>query len=645
MNIHAIAALIMAGITLYVGAAHLLLCRNHMWRRHHFLFALVCLIVAAYDIFSAGLYNSISVTEGMIWQRAEFTTASLMAILIIWFIHDYSERRSKRSIYFFIIFYFIMAILGILVPDVWLFSSAESIKHINLPIYGKITYFEAAPGFLFYPLGIMGIISMIYILAISIQGYSHKNKKEYFILLISIILFSAGIINDIAVAGGFYEFIYLIEYAYMAVIILMAITLSDEITISATACTDLRTIEERFSAVFKSASVGIALVNVNKYITIANAAMCEMLGYDDEHLQKKIFYDCMPSDDADEVYSFIDAILTGARDSWRQELRYKQHNNGVYWGDMSFALVRNSEGDIAGLLWIIVGITERRKAVDALKQLNEDLEEQVAKRTTELERSNRKLSRSLDILEQDEKAGRMIQFSLLPDELKDIGSYHFERYLAPSLYLSGDFVDYFEIDDNHIGFYMADVSGHGVSSAFITVLLQSFIHNNLENYKADAQDKLILKPAKLLEKLNEELISQNSGKHITIFYGVLAKSDNTLTYTNGGQFPLPILASDKNVKTITLPGSAVGLFAFSKYENLKMQLPDEFSLVIFSDGILEILPVKSLTEKQKHLETLVNKSDLNVKMLVESTEIKQKELLPDDVTILLISRRLKHGTE
>ena len=637
MNLHTITVLIMAGITLYVGAAHLLLCRKHIWRRHHFLFSLLCLIVAVYDVFAAGLYNSLSVAEGMWWQRAQFISISLMALLIIWFIHDYSSRRPKRSIYIFIIFYLLMAFLGIILPDVWLFSSAESIKHIQLPLYGSITYFEAAPGFLLYLLGISGIISSIYILTIAMQGYKHKNKKEYFILIISIIFFSAGVINDIAVTGGFYEFIYLIEYAYMAVIILMAITLSDEITISATACTDLRTVEEKFSAVFKSASVGIALINVNKHITIANAAMSDMLGYDEKRLPGMLFYDCMPADDADEVYSFIDAILSGKRESWRQEMRYKQHGSTVYWGDMSFALVRNSEGKIAGLLWIIVGITERRKAVDAIKKLNEDLEETVTKRTTELERSNLKLSRSLDMLEQDEKAGRMIQFNLLPDEIKDIGDYHFERYLAPSLYLSGDFVDYFYIDDDHIGFYMADVSGHGVSSAFITVFLQSFVHNNIENYKAK-QDELILNPAKLLTKLNEELISQNSGKHITLFYGILSKSDNTLTYTNGGQFPLPILSSNKEVKTITLPGSAVGLFAFAKYDNSKLQLPDEFALVIFSDGILEILPVKSLTEKQKHLESLVNEPDLNVKMLVEHTGIDRKELLPDDVTILLITR-------
>ena len=41
--------------------------------------------------------------------------------------------------------------------------------------------------------------------------------------------------------------------------------------------------------------------------------------------------------------------------------------------------------------------------------------------------------------------------------------------------LSGDFVDYFRITDRHFAFYMADVSGHGASSAFVTVLSEELL--------------------------------------------------------------------------------------------------------------------------------------------------------------------------
>ena len=83
---------------------------------------------------------------------------------------------------------------------------------------------------------------------------------------------------------------------------------------------------------------------------------------------------------------------------------------------------------------------------------------------------NRELRQTLKYLEQDEKAGRRIQFQLLPEDNRTFGGYTFRRRLYPSTYLSGDFVDYFPIDDRHVGFYMADVSGHGAASAFVTVI-------------------------------------------------------------------------------------------------------------------------------------------------------------------------------
>ena len=63
-----------------------------------------------------------------------------------------------------------------------------------------------------------------------------------------------------------------------------------------------------------------------------------------------------------------------------------------------------------------------------------------------------------------------------------------------SAFLSGDFVDYFAIDHEHCGFYMADVSGHGVSSAFVTVLLKSYMGGYLERHQQSG-DPTILDPA------------------------------------------------------------------------------------------------------------------------------------------------------
>lgn len=79
-----------------------------------------------------------------------------------------------------------------------------------------------------------------------------------------------------------------------------------------------------------------------------------------------------------------------------------------------------------------------------------------------------RIENNLKILEEDHIAGRRVQMSLLPAEHMRTRSFEFKFKIIPSLELSGDFVEYFNISDSLVGLYIADVSGHGASSAFIT---------------------------------------------------------------------------------------------------------------------------------------------------------------------------------
>ncbi len=121
-----------------------------------------------------------------------------------------------------------------------------------------------------------------------------------------------------------------------------------------------------------------------------------------------------------------------------------------------------------------------------------------------LEMVNEQLRQTVRQLQEDEAAARRIQFQLLPENDKQYRNYQFSRHLLTSQYLSGDFVDYFAIDGDHLGFYIADVSGHGVSSAFVTVMLKSYIGRYRELHRQN-RDKGILNPAETLGRLNREI--------------------------------------------------------------------------------------------------------------------------------------------
>jgi sigma-B regulation protein RsbU (phosphoserine phosphatase) len=81
------------------------------------------------------------------------------------------------------------------------------------------------------------------------------------------------------------------------------------------------------------------------------------------------------------------------------------------------------------------------------------LENQNQRYRDHLESANRELRNSLDELRSDQQAGHKVQMKMLPDFV-DEGGLSFCHKIRPSLMLSGDFLDYFPLDDKHYGFYI-----------------------------------------------------------------------------------------------------------------------------------------------------------------------------------------------
>lgn len=259
-----------------------------------------------------------------------------------------------------------------------------------------------------------------------------------------------------------------------------------------------------------------------------------------------------------------------------------------------------------------------------------------------LEKTNLELSTSLHLLAEDEQAGRRIQFRLLPANHRRFDGYEISRDLMPSTYLSGDFVDCFSIDDARIGFYLADVAGHGVSSAFVTVCLKSFINRQRERHEEHGVDT-ILSPKKTVERLNQELIRDGLGKHLTMCYGVIDTRNSELTYACGGQYPLPVYTDGKRSRFLEGQGLPVGLFDFATYDEQRMRLDDEFVFALCSDGVLEILPDQGLQAKARHLLSLFDDIDVTVESIHDALAAEAQWPLPDDVTVLLVKGRETHA--
>lgn len=298
---------------------------------------------------------------------------------------------------------------------------------------------------------------------------------------------------------------------------------------------------------------------------------------------------------------------------------------------------------------IVSGSGEIRDAIEALKLGARDylikplVETSALARAVEtnLERSrllraNQQIRLELELhseqIREDEESGRKVQARLFPPHDWPWGGYRFQHRVIPSLALSGDFVDYFAINDQCAGFYCVDVSGHGVSSALVTVLVKSLVSKYRERH-AEHRDALILEPGRLLHQLNKDLLHEELGKHLTMFYGVIEQETNLLNYASGGHYPPALIFSPEGVRALEANGMAVGLFPFAGFESERIELPEAFRLVICTDGALETVPLPTPEARLAHLQTLATRDLLRRFVEVAGTNPH----LPDDFTVLSVT--------
>ncbi len=258
-----------------------------------------------------------------------------------------------------------------------------------------------------------------------------------------------------------------------------------------------------------------------------------------------------------------------------------------------------------------------------------------------LETANVELRQALAVLEQDQQAGRQVQLRMLPHSPFDVQNYQFRHSVHPSLYLSGDFIDYITVGDHHVVFFMADVSGHGSSSAFATVLLKNLFARKRSDF-IRRHDPMLLDLVAMLEHANKELLELGVGKYATMITGVIDTRANTLDYSVAGHLPLPILKTPTGADYLAGEGSPVGLMEHGRYQIQRIELPESFMLVIFSDGILDIIEGDDLIAKETALRVIVENSDSSHTDLLQRLQLAEVKDMPDDIAALFITRGLDH---
>jgi diguanylate cyclase (GGDEF)-like protein len=219
----------MASLTFLVGVLYLFTFAKGRRQPIHVSFALLCIAVGMYDVFSIGLYDSTSLAAGLVWQNLQLRTVDFISIFLIWFVALYTGRSRARLVSISVAWFALLFILSfILDPSLTLSPLRPSVKHITIPGFLNVTYYEGELG-IAYEVGIASAICFYaYLLVITVRAYRKTRGKGLLVFAFGLCAYFAGVVNDTLVASRVYDFMYLSEYSFMIIVFTMFLVLFND---------------------------------------------------------------------------------------------------------------------------------------------------------------------------------------------------------------------------------------------------------------------------------------------------------------------------------------------------------------------------------------------------------------------------------
>ncbi len=190
----------------------------------------------------------------------------------------------------------------------------------------------------------------------------------------------------------------------------------------------------------------------------------------------------------------------------------------------------------------------------------------------QLEDVNRRFTRELEM-------ASLLQQSLVPKSVSPNRYLRTAFYFRPMDLVGGDYYDVVDLGNQRRGVFIADVSGHGITSAFIAAMLKISFHNYAQKY---------LSPARVLDKLNREYCTViQTGDYLTAFYLIFDPGNGVLTYCGAGHPDALQLKGDNRVVPLSSEGFFIGMFEEAEYQDATAEFEQGDTVLVFTDGIVE----------------------------------------------------------
>jgi sigma-B regulation protein RsbU (phosphoserine phosphatase) len=245
----------------------------------------------------------------------------------------------------------------------------------------------------------------------------------------------------------------------------------------------------------------------------------------------------------------------------------------------------------------------------------------------------------LESLKSDLAVASEIQHAILPRVFppfpEDADKLDIAASMTPAKDIGGDFYDFFRIDDDRIGFVMADVSGKGIPAAIFMAVSRTLIR---------ATGIRGVSPANCLTYVNR-LLAQDSVDcmFVTVFYGIYNVKTGEVSYSNGGHNPPYVLKNDGTVEALPMAQDPmVGAIDDIEFHEAQLQLGIGDALVLFTDGVTEAMNSANEEFGESRLEETLEEVTLHsCQQIIEAIKADVATFVDgaeqsDDITVMAL---------
>jgi CHASE2 domain-containing sensor protein len=244
------------------------------------------------------------------------------------------------------------------------------------------------------------------------------------------------------------------------------------------------------------------------------------------------------------------------------------------------------------------------------------------------------------IINREMDLAHQVQAALIPKLPPGIPGLEAQGWTLPASTTGGDCYDLWALGDGRLAILVADASGHGLAPAMIVSQVRTLVR---------AMSEMELHPHDLLRRINLRVAEDlEVGRFITVFLGFLSP-DGLLEYASAGHGP-QFFYTTECCDLIELPSTGAPLGCDTQWlcdDPLPpIQIPDNGTLAVFSDGIFEAIdPGGDLFGIDRLKEILHTQRAQPVNVIIQQVidamlKWQKKQQPADDQTVVIARRKI-----